>query len=483
MPWIATSFGTARPSSSTFLLHVGLGEGSASGTPVLLIPGAGDNGPRAYSTLAPALDLAGRPVYALTFAHPHGDVFLQAEVVADALAAIEARTGAPQVDVVAHSKGGIAAAVYAASGEADALGSRYGAHGTHYRGDIRKLVLAGVPMGGIDTSYRWSGLSFTGLDADTAVSPPAWSTYYPSGSGAWWLAVDLSDQDFLSDGRDLFPGQRQVLARQPAPLPGSRPWLGLYAAQQDWYTTYEGGFGFVSWSDGIDAAIADGGDLVERLASAGIDPDIEVYQLVGRSPLLVNGDEAMIAQFDVLGALVDYDGLAHDLRDHGIDVHPDAAELQGLEDGKLVLGEISADSDGVVFATSAGDDRAITARGGRVVERYDADIAHLDLLYASPLAAQQLYAAADAGGPGDAWLRSLGARYEQADSVGWIVGALADDTAERSGGGSGDDRDDAARDLGEKGALAPGLGGCDTGGAPASGLALLLGAALLRRRR
>ena len=50
------------------------------------MPGAGDNGSRGFVTLATKLDRTNRPVFALTFAHPHGDLFLQAETVADAIA-------------------------------------------------------------------------------------------------------------------------------------------------------------------------------------------------------------------------------------------------------------------------------------------------------------------------------------------------------------------------------------------------------------
>ena len=58
----------------------------ASGTPILFVPGAADNGSRGFITMAWHQDLIGRPVYALTFAHPHGDAFEQAELIADAIA-------------------------------------------------------------------------------------------------------------------------------------------------------------------------------------------------------------------------------------------------------------------------------------------------------------------------------------------------------------------------------------------------------------
>ena len=80
-PFIRQSFGTARPGSHSALLHMGLSETVANGTPILMVHGAGDNGSRSFVTMASRLDRTGRPVYALTFAHPHGDVFKQAELL------------------------------------------------------------------------------------------------------------------------------------------------------------------------------------------------------------------------------------------------------------------------------------------------------------------------------------------------------------------------------------------------------------------
>ena len=51
--------------------------------------------------------------------------------------------------------------------------------------------------------------------------------------------------------------------------------------QQDWWTTYYGGSGLISHSRGIDQAIADGGNLVERLDAVGLEPGIDFYVLAG----------------------------------------------------------------------------------------------------------------------------------------------------------------------------------------------------------
>jgi hypothetical protein len=423
-PWIATAFGTSQPPSSTFLLHVGLHEQTAEGTPILMIPGAGDNASRGFVTLATKLDRLNRPVFALTFAHPHGDLFQQAEVVADAIEVIKARTGAAQVDLVGHSKGGIALALYLSHLQGAPWPAPYASVGTPYRGDVRRAVFVATPLGGVDTSYRWTGLNLYALDADTAINPTSWNRYHPTGS---LLVFDeLTDQDFLPDGQDLFPGQRQLLRRQDHPLPGSQSWMGVYALQPDWYTTYEGGQGFVSRSDGIGAAVDAGGDLIELLSSWGMDPEVEYYVLAGDSPLMPNGDDALVEQFRQLGDVVDWPELMQDANEHGLSLSADADELSGLERGWLVLGELSGPSDGLVFVDSATHEGPITARGGTIAESYVADLSHLDLLYASPITGELLVESADEGGPDEQWMRGVGKRYAEADTLGFIERVLAD---------------------------------------------------------
>lgn len=491
-PWIATCFGDDTPKSGTFLLHVGIHEKTAEGTPILMVPGAGDNGTRAYVTLGTKLDKLNRPVFALTFAHPHGDVFQQAEVVADAIAVIKARTGAAQVDVVAHSKGGLAAVTYAASG--GGFGSAaYASKGTAYRGDVRKLVLVAAPLGGIDTAFRWSSSNYFSLERDAAVSPSAWTTYYPYGTAYLTLYEDLSDQDFLAEDGDLFPGQRQLLARQDHDLPGTLDYIGGYAYQQDWYTTYEGGFGFYSYSDGIDAAIADGGDFIAKLKARGIDPGIATYLLAGRSPLMPNGDAAMEDLWSDVATESEWKDLIDSINAHGTELVVSEDELDGLERGKIVLGEVTGASDGVVFVDSAADAAVITRRGGEVVESYVANLSHLDLLYASPITGQLLIDAAD-DAAGNAWMRGVGERYRDEDALGWIVKVVADPEVPDTGdtdvdtdtetdpGDTDPDTDPGDTDPTDTGMARP-CGGCQPGEGSGAWLAALGVAAMLRRSK
>ncbi|MDP2311812.1 MAG: hypothetical protein Q8P41_02835 [Pseudomonadota bacterium] len=513
-PWIGTAFGTSTPSGGTFLLHQGVHAGTASGTPILFVPGAGDNASRGFVTMATKMDWAGRPVYAVTFAHPHGDVFEQAEIVADAIARVKVLTGATQVDLVSHSKGGIAVAVYLSHhAGADWGSTSYESVGTPYRDDVRRSVFIATPLGGIDTAFRWPLGNVASLTADYALAPTSWRTYYPYGVGAPAWNTDLSEQDFFPDGGDLFPGQRQILARQDYPLPGSLPWLGAYSLQTDWYTSYEGGLGFYSDSDGIDAAVTAGGDLLEYLGAAGVDPGVEIFVLAGENPLMPNGVEDLLVGFfgetwiDLATAGTDAwaDLLADAVGDGLLGVGVTRDEVQGLATGDLILGEISGPSDGLVFVSSSTASEALLARGATVQETYVANLSHLDLLYASPITGQLLVDAAVADPVEDGWMAAVGERYIEADTLGWVERVLADEPVD-TGGDADTDTDsdtdtdtdadtDTDTDADDTGAAADtgtpdaedddtGCGGCASGsgggGALVAALALVL--AIGRRR-
>ncbi|GDX81611.1 hypothetical protein LBMAG42_34220 [Deltaproteobacteria bacterium] len=508
-PHIADCFGTGTPHTSAFLLHVGPSAAIASGTPILFVPGAADNGSRGFITMAWHEDLLGRPVYAMTFAHPHGDAFQQAEAIADAIARIKERTGASQVDLVAHSKGGIAASIYT-SNFADAAWSdaAYEQVGTVYRGDVRRLVLIATPLAGIDTAFRWPNGNYMSLDANEAYSPASWGEYYPYGTANVWNVTDLGEQDFLPQDGDLFPGQRQLYARQDYDLPGSMPWLGVYAAQQDWSTTYEGGYGFYSYSDGIDAVVEASGGVLDAVAANGVDPAIEVFLLAGNNPVMPNGTPDFASELfgEAWAEIGDLtvnqwaDIVAAAISDGLVSVGITEEEVQGLASGALILGEISGESDGLVFLTSATAQERLTARGAVVKDVHVANLSHLDLLYASPITGELLIDAGAADND-DAWMIAFGERHTSEDTIGvvedWV--ADADTGGDDTGDTGGDDTasedsgtdDTAAEDTGGKdhpgdipGNLPEECGACNGGsGAPvALGVLAALGAVARRRR-
>lgn len=275
-------FGTARPSSARFLLYSAAGWDTGSqATPVLLVHGANDNADRAWANpgeggcgaaSCPSTGLAqylagnGRRVFAIGFAHKHGDNLLQAQAVGDAVALIRARLGVPQVDVVAWSKGEVAARAYVSSVKPS--------WGRAYAGDVRRLVTLGGPHGGLDYVYAhgwdfdlvtWPACGGTA----NAPSPHLYMTCYGTYTAQPCLGV------LPSGGYDCYPGQRQLLAR----------WDGTYGVDstaQDWWTTYYGGQGFYTSGQGIQAAI-DAGSLIAPLRQAGIPASVRTYLLAGGS--------------------------------------------------------------------------------------------------------------------------------------------------------------------------------------------------------
>ncbi|MFI9784276.1 esterase/lipase family protein [Kitasatospora sp. NPDC051984] len=274
--------GVKRPFSGRFLLYSAQGWNTAAGTPVLLVHGANDNADRAWANpgetgncgasscpstgMAQALAASGHRVFAIGFAHKQGDNLMQAQAVGDAIAVIKARTGAAQVDVVAWSKGEVAARSYVSSVKPS--------WGRAYAGDVRKLVTLGGPNGGLDYTYA-HGWAFSlatwpacGGTAN-APSPHLYMTCYGTYTSQPCLGV------LPTGGYDCFPGQRQLLARWDGPY-------GVDSTMQDWWTTYYGGQGFYTSGQGIQAAI-DAGSLIKPLQQAGVPLGIPTYLLAGGS--------------------------------------------------------------------------------------------------------------------------------------------------------------------------------------------------------
>lgn len=276
-PEVVAGFGDdATPPSSRFLLHYEAGWDEATvETPVLLVHGAGLTAnhcftdrpiEQPYPGLAAKLAASGRAVFAVTFAHMHGDNPLQAEAVADAIARIRHLTGAEQVDLVAHSKGGMACRLY--------VSDMNPGWGTRYRDDVRRYVMLGAPNGGIDVSFAYPNLNYWILE-NRSSAPLSWGRclYY----GRW---VDYPERRIDSGA---FRGQPQMVAR----------WDRRYGrttaeGQYDVDATYEGGRGTVSVGPGIEAVIARGGNMIAALDRKGVDPDVELALLAGTSPWIMH---------------------------------------------------------------------------------------------------------------------------------------------------------------------------------------------------
>ncbi|MBI3891783.1 MAG: hypothetical protein HY303_09680 [Candidatus Wallbacteria bacterium] len=366
-PWIIKWFGGKKdPHSGEFLLHCAPGFRSARRpVPVLLVHGAADNANRAWihpldHFLGPgqkpkdtgfALSLArdGFAVFAVTFAHSQGDDFMQAEHLANAIARIRRLLGRDadpgfSVDLVAHSKGGVAARLYLS--DARTLFPKK-TFLSDFRGDVRRWVAVGCPMLGVDTAFRYYGYNLWVDQQSTMNAPLAAEKMLLYG-----LWTDVGDRSIYTDRGNAFPGQCQVLYD----LDGS----GVEPLAPDSYTVdgnltmqalYHGGTTLFLQSRGIKAAIAQGERLIYRLEERGIDPRVKLAVLAGKKP------------FDHLSS-----------------------------GGRLIPvwnNPLSPTSDGVVFLSSAQHVEGAMRRGAKLLGKEILDLNHLALAY-DPAAFAQL---------------------------------------------------------------------------------------------
>lgn len=318
---IAAFGGDAAPPPERFLLHAAAGWDTAVGVPVLLVHGAGSHATESFADpdpagfrpgMAAALAEDGRPVFAVTFPARFGDNVNQALELAAALQRVREKTGAARVDVVAHSKGGVVLLAY--------LGGLLASRGVPYQADVRRVILAGAPMGGTDFSFRHPNFNY---------SSAVWGLELPSSWDQLLLLGVWQDRLEESIYGGAYQGLVQTLVR----------WDDVHALsmlEQDWYTTYEGGYGFVSHSLGIDAAIEMGDQFMARLRASALPAGLPVALLVG-SGSLVNG----------------------------------------------VPWETTGPSDGLVFVASAADTEWLEGAGAVVTGELLLDVNHWELLYAA----------------------------------------------------------------------------------------------------
>lgn len=338
------AFGSDTPHSRFSLLHYAPGFETAGKTPVLLVHGAGDNASRAWCHpyefeaadgnniknpgIMQYLVKQGYPVFAITFSHPHGDNFLQAQQIANAIARIkQVLNGGDdfKVDVICHSKGAMAARIYISS-----LGEDCQKYSwlTKFRGDVRKIIFVASPLRGIDTAFRYYGYNLTVVSKDMAA--PVGVTY---------LTYLGSAIDFKNYNK-MFPGQTQMLfnwvdAGIDLTLQSATPDAGLSA-----YSLYRGGVTTLLGSNGINAEIKNGGDVINKLNKKGIDPSIKAYVMAGTKQDI---DNVTMGIF------------------------------------KIPIGEMAAPSDGVLFLMSATYTDGLTCRGAKVEKIKTFDTHHVGL--------------------------------------------------------------------------------------------------------
>jgi hypothetical protein len=280
----ATLFGSAQPPGSQFLLYRAPGWHTNAGAPVLLVMGANDDVDREYSDPAAGgsgtcgvlncpttglmqfLSGQGYRVFAVNFADTQGDDYEWAQTISDALSRVKTETSTTSVDLVSWSKGAFAARMYVASVAPS--------WGRAYQNDVAKLVLIGNPNGGLDYTFAH------GTEGNPLIYPECGGSLNgPSPSQSYMCFGIVYPEPNLSIDSVYFTGQRQMLAR----LDGT---YGVDETQQDWFTTYYGGTGFVSTSKGIAEAIGKG-SLVATIQAATVPASVSTYVLCGGSPSLI----------------------------------------------------------------------------------------------------------------------------------------------------------------------------------------------------
>ncbi|MFN8575486.1 MAG: acetyltransferase [Candidatus Sericytochromatia bacterium] len=321
-PDIVKAFGTDTPSSTDFCLHdAGEPTELKYKTPILLIHGANTTATRSWADpegdgkktgLMQYLKAKGFRVFAITFANKHGDSFIWSSHVGRAIERIKEITKSEKVDTLGHSKGGFTLRLFVSNIYKDS---------NPFKKDVRKAIFVAAPHRGIDYSFRHPIINW-GLyeDDDNPVkyAPMSWESML--WKGAW---VDSSE---MSLSGEYFPGQLQMIGKFDKIHP-------LSTAEQDWYTTYYGGTGFVSKSKGIDYFIQKGGNIIDKMKKSPVDPSVQFANLVGNMP-----------------------------------------NLPGI------LNEMTGASDGVVFVSSTKASEDMTGLGAKLLEEKVLPLNHLDLV-------------------------------------------------------------------------------------------------------
>ena len=347
-PQVSHAFGTATPSSSTFLLHGAPNCLNAKITrPVLLIHGANDDATRRYgyplspshpehnrqTGLAPYLAQRGFSVFGLSFSHYHGCNVHQGQQVANAILRIRKLLNKENdptfsVDLITYSKGAMAARCYVQSAR-DFL---FANHLTPYRDDVHRVIFQVGPLGGLDTPFR--SYMYNLFCKSQEVPAPLgvkWQTIYAR-------RVD-SGPDYIDSG--CWPGQLQMLhdLRSLGVGYGFSNWT--LDANWSMRALRDGGSTFFLESIGIEEARKRGYQLIERLNTRGFPEDVEFAVVAGDHPVLYH---------------------------------------EGVHSFNMPIGvELGGRSDGLLFHSSATHTAGLARQGARCVGKKTFKLNHLDV--------------------------------------------------------------------------------------------------------
>jgi uncharacterized alpha/beta hydrolase family protein len=340
-------------SSANFFLHYSEGWNRKSEKrPVLLVHGAGDNAFRAWAHpykyyfapgekiehpgLALILPQKGYQVFSISFNHSQGDNFMQSEHIANAITRIKKVLGQEdndsfKIDVIAHSKGGVAARMYMSDIRED-----YSEYSwlTPYRNDVERFVSMATPLNGVDAQYRYYGLNLTAIEKDMPSPLGIKSILY---YGFW--------KDF-SDNNDMFPGQYQILndlVNNKETRIGFSNLSNTMDMNFSRSILYNGGISTILVSDGIQKGMEKGKFLISKLNKKGIHPSIKIIVLAGNDNQI----------------------------DDNIEFWADL----------LPFGENISPSDMLLFVKSATYTKGITRRGAKVIGQRVIPYNHMNIAF------------------------------------------------------------------------------------------------------
>lgn len=351
-------------SNRYFLLGYGKNWSTATKTvPVILVHGAGDDMNRAWahpwSTETPTtidetgstssttddaglmqyLANRGYAVFAISFPHTQGNNLIQAQLLADAIQVVKSVTGKTQVDIIAHSKGNLAAISYMES-----LNNSYSTMSwmDDYRGDVRKYVAVAAPFKGVDTMFRYYTANTNAVSNNTNCSLAFYNgyIYYAYRDYYRWDMSSATDKNY-------FQGQTQLLHNwvdDPVyPIGFSSESWTSGDANATMYALYDGGSSYYVTSEGINKVILDANgtqgtsDFINKMNAKGLDPNVKLYVLYGTNQAV--------------------------------------SYLYGW----YPVGEKAASSDGLLFVASATYTTGMTSRGAVLMAKQSYNYNHLDV--------------------------------------------------------------------------------------------------------
>ena len=222
-PACAATKSPMRPEARFVLLQIGPKTATltcnTAKTPVLLVHGSLQNGniwlhpngtdgmghtypdTPAQTGFVQSLEAGGTCTYAVTFGSFHGDNFNQAINLANAIRRVKALTGRPKVDVIAWSKGALAADVYLSDAATwtdwgtkhfEALAAEQAKRVPAFQNDVRAYIPLSGPHLGIDLNFRhpYDDLVIASAKENAPVGqgPLTWSSFAAIQCVTWGFA-------------------------------------------------------------------------------------------------------------------------------------------------------------------------------------------------------------------------------------------------------------------------------------------------------